>query len=246
MKRRASAQKTGVTKKRKVVVVPRAAPHQQMVLGKSSAAFKPELKSLDVWGTAVFGQGTGSAGHNALLNCPTPGTNRYNRIGRRIQVKKIHVRCSLHPPQPTQDTIPEDLFVALVVDVEALGLISLADLKEDVNSVGTLSNTVYAHGNLDNSARFIILKKKVIPLRHCGTVSGVIPCNGGADQFNQDMLDWEWNVKTDIKTQFNGVNGGTIADISSGSILLVWWTSQSGLNAPAPQMNYSTRVRYLD
>lgn len=87
---------------------------------KTSNAFQPELKSLDNWliNQAIV-SGTGAANHVLLLNSPVLGTERFNRIGRRIQVKSVHVHWSIHPVTPVPTSVPEDLVLFLVWDLEA-------------------------------------------------------------------------------------------------------------------------------
>lgn len=122
---------------------------------------------------------------------------------------------------------------------------ALTSLVQDIDIVGATNSTVISHLNLDNSKRYIILKRKNIPLRICGTATGALPCNGAAFQANQDDLDFKWNVKVDRTTQFNAGNTGVIADITNGALLVCWWTSL-GAGLPTSFLDVTARVRYLD
>jgi len=237
MKRRAATQKQskGVKKVRRAT-----APTAGRV------GFQPELKSFDTWDTAAnIGAGTGSAGHVALLNPLTLGSDRYQRIGRKIQIKKIHVRISLHPATPDLTTVPEDIVIMLVWDKDGNTLPSLPNLLQDVSAGGVVTSAVNSHQNLDESKRYTILKKKVIPLRICGTATGALPCNGAAFQAQNNDLNWSWNLKGDYITQYNANNAGNIGDIANGALVLCWWTNL-GVGFTTSNLSYNTRIRYFD
>lgn len=240
MKRRANQQLGPVTKKKA-----RRAPRDPASF-KTSSTFQPEMKSLDSW---IFNQpivsGTGAANHVLLLNSPILGTERYNRIGRRIQVKSVHVHWTLHPVQPVPTSVPEDLVFFLVWDLEAGATPALTSLLQTVDGAGVTNSSVTSQINLDNSKRYIILKRKNVPLRVCGTATGALPCNGAAFQAMSNDLDFKWNVKVNRTTQFNAGNTGVIGDITNGALLVCWWTSL-GAGLPTSFLDVSARCRYYD
>lgn len=239
MKRRANVQKTKkVSKKRRV------ATDSFSLQGRSS--FQPELKALDQW---LFAQpitsGTGAANHVMLLNSPMLGTDRNNRIGRKIQIKSAHIHVSIHPVTPVPTSVPEDLVFLLVWDLEAGATPALSSLLTNIDTAGTASVSVIGMQNLDNSKRYKILKRKNIPLRVCGTATGALPCNGAAFQANQDTLDFKWNIKCNLLTQFNSGNTGVIGDITNGALVFCWWTSL-GAALPTSDFDVTSRIRYYD
>lgn len=243
--KRAAPQKVSKTqKKRKTTIV--HVNQQPVVIGRPNAKFQPEMKSVD---TILVGQGiasgTGAASHNALLNGLILGPDRYNRIGRRIQIKSIHVNVNLHPVTPVPTSVPETIIFALVVDIDAPALPALGDIFQNTDNTGTSFTGVTAHRNLNTSKRFKILKKKIVPLRICGTATGALPCNGSAFQATQDDLNWDWHVKTDILTQYNNGNAGTLNDIENGALLFCWWTDL-GPALPTSSFDLSARIRYFD
>jgi hypothetical protein len=239
MKRRASTQLRPGAKR-----VKRAAPVQRTLV--KSKTFTPELKAFDTFDVGVpIIPGTVSAGHVSLLNAPQLGTDRFNRIGRKIQIKKIHVRISLHPVTPVPTSVPEDIVFMLVWDRDGNTLPGLTALLQDTTIGGVVSSTVNSHQNLDESKRYRILKKHIVPLRVCGTATGALPCNGAAFQAENNDLNWEWNIKGDFLTQYNAGNAGTVADIANGGLILCWWTSL-GAGLPVSSFDYCNRIRYFD
>lgn len=240
MKRRASFQLMPAGKKRKVVNT-----NQQFKLTQSKN-FTPELKALDNYLYAQpITSGTGAANHVMLMNSPVLGTERYNRIGRRIQIKSAHVRVSIYPVTPVPTSVPEDLVFMLVWDLEAGATPALSSLLQDVDVAGVASTGPLSHVNLDNSKRYKILKRKNVPLRICGTATGALPCNGAAFQAQENDLLFEWNVNLNEVTQFNSGTTGVIGDITSGALVFCWWTSL-GAALPTSTFDVSGRIRYLD
>lgn len=198
---------------------------------QTSKNFEPEKKALDTTLTAiVVVTGTGAANHTTVLNAPLLGTERYNRIGRRIQLKSAHVHIEFTPAVVLQNATT---MFCLVWDLEAGALPALGSLYADVDSAGTATNTVLSHVNLDNSKRYRILRKKMVETRAVQV----------APQFEQDLAFWSWDVKLDEITQFSGGNTGTIADIVNGALVLGYWSNAA---ADTGTFNASCRIRYYD
>lgn len=240
MKRKAMVQKDRKTTKR----VRRYAP-EPIVIGRSSAAMIPEMKAVDTNSLNTITSGTAAVLHLTLMNCPLLGTERYNRIGRRIQIKKINVMISVQPVTPVPTSVPEDIIIVLFVDIDGGTQPSLPDLFTTVDNGGAAVGNVYSMRNLNTTSRFKVLKVKRIPLRICGTMTGALPCNGAAFQATQDDLQFSWNVKTDVRTQFNANSTGNSGDIENGAIYLGYWSS-IGAGLPNSAINITTRCRYYD
>lgn len=242
MKRSAQSQKQSKRKKRARVV---GGVNPGAMVG-NSPKFVPEKKWLDNW---IYGQaitsGGASAGHVMLCNLPAVGPNSYQRIGRRIQITNVHIKVVVHPVTPVPTSVPEDLLFMLIWDQDATALPTLANLLTSTDTVGATSSTVYDGFNLNESKRFKILKKKLVPLRICGTMTGALPCNGAAFQAQNNDLAWDWHVKSNLITQFNAGAAGNITDISNGALVFTWWTSL-GVGLPVSTFDVNSRIRYYD
>lgn len=244
MKRRASTQKQSKGVKKVRSAGPAAA--RGMVVTGSSKSFAPELKALDTNGHGSIVPLLTSTNHTQLLNIPFLGTERYQRIGRKINIKKVHVKIAITAPTPTATQVPEDLLFLLVWDKEGGPIPNLANIIQDISANGTAVTDVYSYNNLDETGRFTILKRKNVPLRVCGTLTGALPCNGAEFQATQDNLFWEWNLKTNFTTQFNAGNTGTIGDLATGALYLFWYTSLDPAAVDFATIEYHTRIRYFD
>lgn len=237
MKRQASTQKYGTAKKRKTTVASRSRADPQSF--KTTNSLSPELKSLDNVLSTVIASGFGAANHNILLNCPIPGPDRQNRIGRRIHMKSAHVHVTLFPSNAAGPLV-EDLVFLLVWDLEAGALPAMSSLLTDVDLAGTATTNVTSHINLDNSKRYTILKRKNVPYRPSLASPPV-----GMEQSSADNLDWTWNVKLNHITQFNSGNTGVIGDITNGALLFCYW-STTAVALGQTGMVATCRVRYYD
>lgn len=221
---------------------------QVLTVRKSNTPFTPELKAVDNWIDAIFTPGFTSTNHVMLLNGLLLGADRQNRIGRKIQTKKIHVRCVLHPQTPDENLVAEDLLIMLVLDVDSVttgALANLSNLLQDTNYGGTQRTGVFSGQNLNGTSRFKILKKVMIPLRSCGTATGVVSCGGNVFQAASNLMEFEWHVDCDIITKYNSGNTGSVSDIENGAIYIMWQTSgENDTNFAA--MSITTRIRYYD
>jgi len=247
MKRSPLHQKTSKTVKRRKTTA-KAVSYQPVVIGPPTAVFKPELKAVDTFGIGIpIGQGYGAASHSILLNGLLLGPERYHRIGRKIQTKKMHVTINLKPPTPVAELAAETIVFMLIVDLDAGSNPSADMLLQDVNNTGGTNTSTCSGRNLNTTSRFKILRKEIVPLRHYGQIdSGWEPATGGVGQFNKNLMQWEWHVDTDVFTQFNQVNDGTLASIENGAIWFCYWTDQASIGAPTTLFDLHARLRYYD
>lgn len=242
MKRSANFQKGRNAKRAKTVAPAAGFAQNRAVIGRT---FQPEMKSLDTVLNSAITSGTGAGGHVLLCNNPLLGTDRFQRIGRRIQIKAIHLNLSLHPVTPVATSVPEDLVFMLVWDRDSGGTPTLSNLLQDTDNLGAVVNSVRSNRNVDLAKRYKMLWKKNIPLRICGTMTGALPCNGAAFQANQDDLMMEFHKECDLITQFNAGNTGGIGDIENGALIFCWWTDL-GIGLPTSSFDVNIRIRYYD
>ena len=248
MKRKASTQITKPKPKLQrqnsfVVNIPKALAPQK------SNTFSPELKSYDTHGSFLIAHdGYAGPSHVSLINCPIKGSEMYNRIGRRIKCVQADINITLYPGMPTPDTLAQNItFICFVDSDPTTSTLPGYDLlyKDFVGPTGAPLVDIMSHRNLDLIKRFRVLRRKNIPLRTCGTATGVIPCNGNAFQASENDITFSWSLPLNLETQFNSGNGGTITDMVNNALYIGYWT-----DAQAPQQEasfkMSTRVRYRD
>lgn len=196
---------------------------------------KTELKAFDVSSTNQTFQVAGSF---TLLNACVNGAELYQRVGRKIYMKSLHVRGFIS----NTVTVVQDYGRILVIyDSQANKAAPvIGDILGDSNAgAGQTGNSEI---NLANRERFKILRDYPIVLPSAtfaaGVITNMVQVNTVKNDFNIDMFI----PLKGLETVFNAVNGGTILDIASGSLYLIC-VSQL---AAGWELSATTRLRYYD
>lgn len=236
MKRAATKQKTTVAKKRKVVGTFADQRGPGAVNLARKPGFNPEMKAVDSGSLLVLDNTGAAANHVGLLNGLLLNTDRFNRIGRRINVKKLSIKCFIFSSAAAPAVIDDVFRIAVVWDEQPNGVLpTLADLWSDTNNVGAITSNVMSFNNLNNASRFKILRTHSIPIN----------AETQALESPAKKVYWEWNIPMNHIVQYNAGNAGTLADIATGAIYIV----AHGLNSPAPtvwSLQWTSRCKYTD
>lgn len=179
-----------------------------------------ELKNVDV--TAVipaFGVATGVLTH---LNPLLQGTSATTRLGRRVTMKSLYIRGYL--TMAATSTLAASYRVLVVYDKQANAAPpTAAQILE--------SDFFYGLNNLGNSRRFETL---------CDHVTECIG-TGGPNGTNFTIFK-----KMNHAVEFNATNGGTIADIQTGSVYALIYMSAPGIGVATPANAIQCRIRFSD
>lgn len=153
------------------------------------------------------------------LNQVARGDDYNERVGRSI--KNVSVQLKMDAYHNTTDTATfTTIRWLLLIDKEANGAVPVTtDLltAEDTTSMR----------NLTNRRRFIILKDAKILLDN-----------------NRESRSIKYFRRLALKTIFNSGNAGTVADIDSGSLILIFISNAASDKKPLVQI--SSRVRFID
>lgn len=179
---------------------------------------KAEFKSIETDAFFAMNNGAGVL----LLNGCTRGTDIGNRVGREIMMKSIQMRFVVYADSAG---INQTWHLAVVYDKQPNG-VALA--YTDVFRTG--SGTA-ALRNLENRKRFRILKDWYECLSPVAS--------------DDSMKVYQWYAKCHLPVQFNSGDAGTIADIQTGSLYLVYMGSADAGTADC-QMGGQVRVRFTD
>lgn len=159
----------------------------------------------------------------ALLSIfqPDQGTAPTEHIGRRVQVTSIAYKWTGSLATTTAGASP--LRMVLIYDRQPNAAAATTTTIFNTNDIATFTN-------LANSSRFTILADEFVEA--VGT--------GGPGA---------WAIKgyrkLNLQTEFNETNGGTIADITTGSYLAAFWQNGNLITA-SPTNLFSCRLRYTD
>jgi len=195
---------------------------------------KSELKAFDL---AQIATSMSTAGVFTLLNVPENGPELYQRVGRRIYMKSVHIRGTVLAAATTTQDYGR---IIVFYDSQPNGAApTLAALLADSNAGH--ATAVTSEINLDNRERFKILRDMPFLLPSCTNTAGVITNLGMQDTVKQSMQFDEFIKLKGLETVYNGTNGGTIADITSGSLFVVTFSGIGNYNT-----SWSSRLRYYD
>lgn len=205
--------------------------------GRAKSHPTTELKAFDV---AFTNSAFTAAGVYQSLNLPVNGPEIYQRIGRKIYMKSIHIRGHIFNSSTAQQDVAR---VLLIYDSQSnAGVPVLANILQDSNAAA--ASTGLSHLNLVNRQRFKVLKDYQVTLPSVTNTANVLSNGPVLMDPIENTFNINWFVKLrGLETIFNATNGGTSADISSGNILLVTVSASAGSTW---NLAYSSRLRYYD
>lgn len=196
-------------------------------LPRTSAGSASELKVFD---TAInFNiDATGEVPATGQLNLIPQGTSESTRIGRKVVVKSIQINGHLLCNPGAGNTPSEINYIWLVLDKQCNGAAaSAADVL-----TGTAFQT--ALPNVDNSQRFVILRKFVIQTE---SKAGV------ATAWALSCRPWTFYKKVNIPIDFSSTTGA-ITEIRSNNLFLLAGTNQTGDDLT--NVTATCRLRFTD
>lgn len=190
--------------------------------------FRPELKVLDNRFAGNFNQGGGTGIY--CTNLLGQGTDFTNRIGRKIITKSILLRVAIYPnlANPTSDG--DIVRVMLLYDTQSNGA-----LPTYTTILASPTAAYIQPINLNNRDRFRVLSDSHYAVEAFDAASSALTT--GAPKPRLLRL----YKKVNLETIYSGTNN-TIADISSGSILLFFISQKPGCY----QYESVVRIRFAD
>jgi len=259
MKRQATDQKGGITKKtRYVPQKQQQQPYQNQRAGYGSVArtrgasvtgemkyFDTELAATSVAAVTTTWVAT-TLRDPTTFNClfvPVVGAAINQRIGRQVNVMKIKMQGYVNiPAQSAQAAADNSSCVRfiLVQDMQTnAAAMTAAQLLSDQAGPDT---TIHAFQNLSNFGRFRVLKDKKITVSDM-TLTGSPTTADVVQSGFKRAFKFNINFKQPVSVRFNATNGGTIADIIDNSFHFIIGTDQTAL---VPSVSYTCRVCYKE
>jgi len=160
-------------------------------------------------------------GATFLLNGLVPDSTATGRIGRRVTIKSLYVRLTFGLLPASTGGSP--LRVVIVYDKQSN---AAAPAVTDIMAADSFQSP----NNISNRDRFITL---------CDRVTDPI---GAAGEFQVALNFYK---KLNLGVQFNAGTAGTIADITSGAIYILF-AQAAGITTTAPICTWYSRIRYND
>lgn len=182
---------------------------------------KAEWKYVDVAATNVSPPLDG--GSPVLLIPVAQGNSVNQRIGLRITIKSVEIRCAI---QQKTTTLPGFFRISVVQDRQCNGEIA------SYQTVYQYPNTVSLR-NLGQRKRFKIIRDKIYPVQVHDSGNNVI------------MLHWYIKFKRPFTVEYNGGTSDQASAIASNNLILYLigsWTQADY----TPSVTFLSRIRYTD
>lgn len=203
----------------------------------------PEIKWVDVPSATANFRASGTPPAAISLFTPLQGAAGFNRIGQKVILKSLRVRGYV---QAGATSTPDFGRIIVVYDKQAnAALPNWADLITSISAAGAATTDTLAGINMSNRNRFIVLADEQLWLPSVTYTAGVLTNVGSLNTTdkNPSMFNFDRFIKLrDMETHFNNANGGTFADIQTGSLNMFLVSG----NDAKYFMTYNARVRFAD
>jgi hypothetical protein len=176
-----------------------------------------------------------------LTNGIKQGSGVNERVGRKIFLKSLYMRGFARLNR-SAEAFPAVCRMALVFDKQSNGNTPvLGDIFREIDNMGSMSVVDYSSPmNINNTARFTILLDKTFALQNYSSSSAT-------DDNHSAIVPIRFYKKLNLFTQFNEGNTGTVSDISSGALYLIFITNyNNSTQDEATCLDYTVRLRYTD
>lgn len=209
----------------RVARIPRAPLRTGGFYGQYNRRGREELKVINVDNITAAIPNTGTL---VLLNGVAAGSDYTQRVGRKICLKSLLLRCFLYPSSTVSAPIGDIVRILVIYDAQANGAApSVADILENGSYDGPMT--------LNNRDRFKVLSDKYYTM-NANTYTAGAPTAGSPVTRIHKIFK-----KMSMDTIFNGT-GNTVGAIQSGSLYMLY----IGANNNASQLDCYSRVRFTD
>lgn len=212
-----------------------------------TTAVPPAIGAMTAMHVAVF---TSSVGASNALAGPPQGDGPFNREGRKIHAKSIHIQGLLDRPAyllgtPIKHGI--EVFIALVLDKQANGVEAPNSELIWINPSGVTATVATPMRNMEYATRFKVLKEKRITLDYNTLAIDSAGTQSAAQGFNRVF---EWFVPLDLEISFNNTNASDpnqAANIQKNALHLYAIQTESNATVgtqPAVVLSVNSRLRF--
>lgn len=198
-----------------------------------------EIKMVDISNTTYTCNTTGSV---VAINLIQAGSSFFNRVGRRIEMKSLHV-SGVMVPSANATTANDYIRVMVVYDRQPNGAIpSIQTIFSNYDQTGAATFNSFAGLNPDQRERFLILmdERKTMPPNTGG--GPYQPIEGNRDVFNIGRFIKMNGLMTHYQADSSP---SVIGDISTGGLYLVTFGAFAAAGAPY-SAHINLRLRYTD
>lgn len=201
----------------------------------------PELKFIDTQvGTVFASDASTGAGNILLLNGVAQGVTRITRLGdlARMTSVQIKIQASL----ATDELAPQSQRLILVYDKQADGAALTVANVIDGAVIGGITHRPYQLDNVPNRFKILYDKTFAINPQAVGTVT---VATGVTAAYAPNTKIIHKKIKLNKKVNYGLGTAGTVADISTGSLYLLFLGTDATAGQPATALG-GVRVYFKD
>jgi len=181
------------------------------------------------------------------LNLIQEGSSFYNRIGRRIEMKSVHLTGIIQ--QTSHATVINDYVRILVVyDRQPNGALpAISTMLASYDQTGTSTTTVFDGVNPDQRERFAVMADIRLALpASSGTSAGAPSSSSAADGVNATFNINRFINLRGLQTHYQASsNPAVIGDVSTGALYIVGFGGIAS-GSEGYQGRIGVRLRYCD
>jgi len=225
-----------------------SAPVPRLLASRTPASMiatqSTEVNSIDV-GSSPISSVISTTETVNMVNIVLQGDSFYNRHGRKIVMKSLHLTGHIIPRSVTVADVAEYLRVLVVYDRQSNGAsYNIAALLSDYDASGTITTTAYSNINMTNSTRFKILRDIRVSIPN-NTGNATTALVGTVIDYTTNRVNINEFIRLgDLETTFKA-NNGNIGDISAGSLAVVTFGSVAAGTA-GYKLRWNARLRYTE
>jgi len=223
------------------------ATYNSLPRGPRAHSAPPEIKTCDV---VVGGAATGVVPFVIAGSAPTPillnglqlGSQFYNRIGNKINMKSLRIRGHI---QPYATSYSDFLRVVIVYDRQTSGGVAptYSSLFANMNQTGNGLAGTFDYPSVAWMDRFTVLRDTIVTVPAFTYTAGQI-INGGIHTNETSLWIDEYIPLKDLPVAFKSTSSPvTAADINVGAIFMY---CVSMVNDNCMRANFMVRLRYYD
>jgi len=208
----------------------------------SNRGYRPNAIEKKVYDVGPTSKACTTTGTVTALFLPTLGSDMQNRVGRKACIEKIFFRGFI-TLEAASDTLSgctsesQAARIMLVWDTQPNGSIAaIGDILKDPG------NATQSQLNMDYRDRFKVIWEKNFTFDPLIIPGGAV----NASLMNRTCYFFKKYRKVNLETIFNSTNGGTIADIASGALLLVTVGTVAAGADKNSNLFFSNRIRFSD
>jgi len=177
------------------------------------------------------------------LNATKDGSAVWNRLGRRITMRSLHIKGFIYQKHADAGVFNDYLRILLVYDAGSNGgTPAIDDVLRDWDNAGTPTTNVFSGLNMGEVRRFRIIRDHRVAI---AMQNPAFAATGDYQSLDSSDLNINWFVRLKNMETTYKANDGTRGDIATGALWLICYgLNPDGANTPNWGFQYRARLKF--